>query len=128
MDDLAPMMKTIEHPEFPPGLHGKIMRRIYFYRLRNPLLGVFGLLMADVAVSGWHVWMRMTQLNTISILMSIFDGFEASADFFTNATQNISEIMPVMSLSVFVINFVLLAYVGFLLVNMKKISVIPKVE
>ena len=128
MDNLASMMKAIELPDFPAGLHGKIMRRIYFYRLRNPLLGVFGLLIADVMVSGWHVWVRMTQLNTISILMSIFDGFEASADFFTNATQNISDIIPLTSISVFTINSILLAYVALLLVNMRNISIIPKVE
>ena len=117
-------MKEMEKPEFPAGLHEKIMRRIYFYRLRNPLLGLFGLLVVDVTISGWHVWTRMIQLNTLSILSSIFDGFEASTDFFINATQNISDIIPITSLSVFAINVILLAYVSFLLMNTKKMSAI----
>ena len=126
MHELSHRMKQMEDAPLPPTLHGKIMRRIYFYRLRGPLAMIFMLLLVNVAVSGWHVWVGMTQLNTLTIITSILDGFEGSIDFLVNATQNISQIIPIMPLSMFTLNCILFGYVAFLLVKTRTLS--PKVE
>ena len=123
MNGFSSKMKEMSEYAFPQGLHGRIMRRIYFFRLRGPLLTIFFLLAVNAALSAWHVWIRMMQLNTLAIITSMFEVFEASADFFINITQNISQVIPIMSLSVFTLNAALLCYVAFLLLKTRHANV-----
>lgn len=120
---LSDTMHALPEADFPKGLHGRIMRRLVVVQFRIPFLILFAILLVNLGVSGWHLWAKVGETNSISIIESMIDGFEWSADFASNAVQNAIDFLPLASTLVFLVNLIVVAYFAAILVKFQKLQI-----
>lgn len=124
MDNISQTIQTLPAVSFPPGLHGKIMRQLFFLKFRVPFFVISTLLFCNIAISAYHAWLRMIDMEAFSIAAALWGGFEWSFDFFSESVRTFMEYFPIGWLFIVMINSLLLGYVAFLYFSFKKISVI----
>lgn len=122
--DLAEKIKSLPDINFPDNLHGKIMRKILFLRVKNQFLLVALFLVGNIILSGWHAWVNMVRLETIPVLSALLEGFEFSFEFIRQLYNTITTSVPVTTLSVFIVNVVVASYLFYLYFNLKNIRIV----
>lgn len=116
-------MRELPEVSFPPGLHGKIMRQLFFLKFRVPFFVISGILFCNIAIAGYHAWLRMIDMEAFSIAVALWNGFEWSFDFFSEGARTVIEYFPIGWFLIVTTNFLLLGYVVFLYFSFKKFSV-----
>ncbi len=124
MDNISQTIHELPAVTFPPGLHGKIMRQLFFLKFRVPFFVVSALLFCNIAISGYHAWLRMVDTEAFSIASVLWEGFEWSFDFFSEFMRTVVAYFPIGWLAMFTINSLLLGYVIFLYFSFTKDPVI----
>lgn len=119
MTNVSKKLREISEIEFPDGLHGRIMRKLFFIRYRGNFLLVAFLLTANIFLSGWRFWARMDELDTISVIRALLEGFDVSRGFTLNFFSTLSQSFPVISVSIFIINILVITYVTYLYFKFK---------
>lgn len=122
MNAIDQEVKNLPEPEFPEGLHGKIMERIAFLRFRTPFVIITSLLILNLVVSGWRIWLRIGDNDGFMVIKALLDGFEFSADYFNDFFNTIYNTLPLWALGVFIINAFLTVYVIYVSRYLKKLS------
>lgn len=111
MDQISQAIKEISEVDFPDGLHGKIMRRLLFLRFRTPFLVISGLLVLNLVVSGWRLWEKMTEMETVLILRTSWDVVELNIASLVDFVRETWSVLPVGALVILFINILVIAYV-----------------
>ncbi len=123
MDQFSEKIKQLNEIDFPPGLHGKIMRKLAFLQFRTPFLVVVGLLMLNLVFSGWRIWNNLSGSETIStfkILLESFDWTWRSAyDLFGLA----QDLFPMGLIVSFTINVTLAIYLVYVIKTFKNLAI-----
>ncbi len=110
MNNLSKNFKSLPEIDFPEGLHGKIMKKLFYKRLKNPVLIIAGLLALNFIILTWRLWVRMAKFNTLIIISSLFDSFELSYGYFADFFHAIFEFTPLFTISMILINIVAFVY------------------
>ena len=110
MNDLFKNFKLLPEIDFPEGLHGKIMKKLFYKRLKTPAMVIAGLLALNFIILTWRFWVRITELNTLTIISSLFDSFELSYEYFADFFQAIFEFTPLFTISMILFNIVAFIY------------------
>lgn len=108
MDDLKNI--KIRELEMPQGLHRKIMSRVLFLKLKTPFIAVFSILIFNLLVSGWRIFVKAGETEFASSLKAVFDGFELNYDFLSALVTTTLNDLPIGSTVVFLGNFILAIY------------------
>lgn len=124
MKNLNKEMENLKEAEFPQGLHGKIMRRVAILRFRMSAFVITSLLAVNLVITGWRVWARIGEADSISIIKATLDSFEFSSDFFSSLWNSITNSVPIWYIAVFLINSMLLGYILFLVKQFRKMEFI----
>lgn len=112
MDNLSKNFKALEEIDFPQGLHGKIIKKLIYKKLKTPFFTLFCLFLLNFVILGWRLWLHMEELNTsIVILSPIVGSFELSYEYFTDLSSAISQSIPLFTISATLINAVALVYI-----------------
>lgn len=123
MDNFSQTIHKLPVVEFPLGLHGKIMKQLFFLKFRVPFFIISGILFCNIAVTGYHAWSRMIDTEALSIATALWEGFEWSFDFFSEFARTVIEYFPIGSFIMIMFNALLLEYVVFLYFSFKKFSI-----
>lgn len=114
MDNFSEKIKQLSEIEFPPGLHGKIMRKLAFLQFRTPFLVIVGFLTLNLIFSGWRIWSTVSgseAVSTFKILLESLDwNWHSISDLFSIAQQ----LFPMGLIVSFLINAVLAGYLIFI--------------
>lgn len=124
MDKIFYALQALPEVSFPSGLHGKIMRQLFFLKFRVPFFVISGILFCNIAIVGYHAWLRMIDTEAFSIAVALFDGFEWSFDFFSEFARTVIEYFPVGSFTIIMLNALLFGYVVWAYTSFKKFSVV----
>ena len=122
MDILDKKLEGLAEADFPPGLHGRIMRRVAFLRFRTPSLAILAVLVFNVAISGWRLWLAARENALFSIMQSLFDGFEISSAFLADVLRTLYDTLPMGSLSIMLVNIFLAIYVVYIYRSFRKLG------
>lgn len=122
MEKIDQTIKELRDIEFPPGLHGKIMRRLLFLRFRTPFLVITSLLLLNLIVSGWRLWQRLIEVEAPMFLSILVNNFEWSLDSFKEIFETAVELVPASTLTVFLINLLVLTYVFWIVAHFNTIK------
>lgn len=114
MDTLTSAFRELPEHELPTDLHDRIMRKLFYRRLRAPFFALASLLALNLGLSAWHAWARIVDLESVSIVTAMFEGFEVSADFFGMFARNLYEFLPVSAILIFFLNTALAGYLVYL--------------
>lgn len=115
-------IKNLTDQDLPADLHGKIIKKIYFMKLRAPLLFLSILSAINLAESGWHLFSKASEMETFSIIHTLAGQFELSFDYFASLFAATVENAPLHSVLPFVINLILMISLLYL------IKIFAKVE
>ena len=107
MEKLHNIFKMLPEYDVSPQLHKRILRKVLFRHFTFSPLTILSLLLLNLGLSGWQVWSRLIETETLSILKALFEGFEWSSFFLRELFSTITESVPLFSLSVFLLNAVL---------------------
>jgi len=122
MTTISHNIKTISDQAFPSALHDKIMRRLLLLKFKNPFIVLMIFLSVNLIISGWRTWNHIVSMESLSIMRAMLDGFELSFAFFTEFFSTMADALPLASLAIFISNALLMAYVFFLFVKFRKMS------
>jgi len=122
MDELSETIKNISEINFPPGLHGKIMKRVAFLQFRTPFIAVVSLLVLNLIVSGWQIWSKVSETQSFSILGELTSGLDWNLNSVLDLLKTINELFPVGLIVTFLVNVLLVAYLFYLMRSFKKLS------
>ncbi len=123
MDEITKKIKELNEIDFPPGLHGKIMRKLAFLQFRTPFLIVVSLLLLNLVFSGWKIWSNLSgseAVSTFKVLMETFDWTWRSAIEIFNASQ---ELFPMGLIVSFSINIMLAVYLLYIMKEFKNLAI-----
>jgi len=109
-DSIGEKIRNMPDIEAPGGMHERIMKKLARAQIRTPFLIMIVLLGANLALSAWHVWARMVQLETLSIFRALMESFAFTGDFIEDIAATMPQFLPLSSLAVFAINLTLVAY------------------
>lgn len=110
MNNLFKNFKSLPEIDFPEGLHGKIMKKLFYKRLKNPVLIIAGFLALNFIILTWRLWVRITEFNTLIIISSLLGSFELSYEYFADFFQAIFKFTPLFTISMILINIVVFIY------------------
>lgn len=96
--------------DFPANLHNKIMRKIYFLKFRLPLLFIIMLTAVNLINSAWHFLNKTAEMQTWSVIATMFDHFELSLDYLKSLAATTLENTPINLLPTLIINLILIYY------------------
>lgn len=100
---------TLPESALPAGAHEAILRSLYGERLRRNFFYVFSFLGAAFLLTTWHAFMRMGELESITLLQSTVAGFELTFDFLKDLLRAAYDVLPLTSLLVWLVNLTALA-------------------
>lgn len=123
MDNTSQIIRELAPVEFPSGLHGKIMRQLFFLKFRIPFFVISALLLCNIAIALEHAWSRMINTEAFAIASALWEGFEWSFDFFGEGARTIAAYFPIGWFFIVMTNAALLGYMVFLYFSFKKLSV-----
>lgn len=122
MDNLDEKIKNFPEPEFPKGLHGKIMERIAFLRFRTPFIIVTSFLVLSLMVSGWRIYLHIGDNDGFAVIKALLEGFEFNVDYLNDFWDVISNTLPLWSIAIFIVNAFLTVYVILVSRHLRKLS------
>ena len=96
--------------EVSPALHRRIMTSVAANRLRRPFIAMFGLLIANLIISGVRIWGKTIELDAVAILKILFEDFELDTTYLLDLGHSFIELFPVNSIVFFLINAVGMGY------------------
>lgn len=108
---ISKKIQELEDVELPDGLHGRIVRQLLFLQFRTPFTIVVSLLIVNLLVSGWHIWVRVSENNAIEVLRIIIASFEFSSSYLSNVMQTVTDLFPISLIASFILNLALVTYV-----------------
>ncbi len=112
MEKIEQKLKDINEVEFPEGLHGRIIRSIIIRRYRWPLLSVLSVVVFNVIISGVRLHTTIFGNGAIAAFGSFFKNFSMDYDFVSDFSGLVSDYIPLNSLSIFLVNLVLMGYIA----------------
>jgi hypothetical protein len=121
-NNISQKIKNLPEIEFPEGLHSRIMKQLFFLKLRTPFIIFSSLLSINIIISGWYAWNKIIEMDTIAIIKDMLSGFELSYYFISDFAQTILNYFPITSTIIFVVNILVLAYISFLFIKLKRIE------
>lgn len=98
----------------PSGLHERIMRKIIIMKLRTPFLVVLSILSFNLFISSWHLWARLVENETFSIIKIFITEIEFDYTSITGTAQALSQVISPLPLFMFFINIALIGYVSYI--------------
>jgi hypothetical protein len=110
MNNLSKNFKSLPEIDFPEGLHGKIMKKLFYNKLKTPAVVIAGLLALNFIASTWRLWIRMTEFNTLTIISSLFDSFELRYEYFADFFHTIFEFTPFFTVFMILVDVVAFIY------------------
>ena len=122
MLEISRAIKEMSEIELPPGLHGKIMRRLLFLKFRTPFVIVVVLLLMNLAVSMERLFDLWENANATTILLFSFTTLEFSVAGIRDILVDVYEVMPVGSVCITALNLFLVAYAMHFPVALRKIK------
>lgn len=111
---------NLEDQNFPLRLHEKIMRKVLFIKFRVPFLFIIFFSSFNLASSAWHFINKAVEMQTWSIITTMFDHFELSLDYLGGSTQTALENTPVNLMMSFIINLILVYYLIYIFKYFKR--------
>lgn len=109
-DYIEQKIKALSDSDAPDGMHERIMNKISRAQFRAPFLVILSLLILNLAFSAWRVWMRIIQLESLSIFRALMDGFAFTSDFIQDFASAAPQFLPLSSLTMFLINLMLVSF------------------
>lgn len=119
-DIIEQKIKTLPDLNAPEGMHERIMKKISRAQWRTPFLVTLSLLGLNVMISGWHVWSRMDELDSMAIFRALMESFAWTTDFVQDFTATLPQFLPLPPLTIFLINVVLVTYGTYLYRGMRR--------
>ena len=111
--------KTLPILDLPNQLHQKIMRKVLIWKLRKPLLIIAGFLLINIILGIWHLWAKLSDQESWSILQSLFSDFEVSFSFLNYFISEFFNLFSFTFLFNLLINILLFWYSMVLLKSFK---------
>ncbi|MCX6702554.1 MAG: hypothetical protein NTW60_01645 [Candidatus Wolfebacteria bacterium] len=105
-------VKMNNEPEFPPSLHGHILKRLFFLKTRREFLTVETVLVIGLFFTGWHLWTNLLDLSTGPIFRALFEGFSFTPDFFGIFLESFEDFFPILGTVIFLINLIAVFYLA----------------
>lgn len=103
-------LNKIPDSDPPFNLHGKIMKKIYFLKLRTPLYVLIALSAVNLIYSAWHFFANAAEMQTFSIVRTMLEQFELSFDYFAGLFAVILENTSLNLVWPLAINLILIFY------------------
>lgn len=126
-DELEKKLEKLPEKILPPYLHGVIMKRVWLLRFKRPAVIMTLLLVFNLAVSSWRVWVKFSEIEGLALLRIIFNGFAFEYVFFLDLWRAVVELFPVNAIVTLTVSFTLLGYLGYISHALKNLLT-PKVE
>lgn len=123
-NDLSEKLREISDVQLPLGLHARVMASAIFLKFRTKLILFSGLLLLGLVFSGWHIWTRISDVEALSIMQTVFSGFQADFTFVNDFIQTFYGFFPIASIFIFVVNLSLTIFLGYLIFAFKKMPFI----
>jgi len=118
-DQFSQKIKALSELDFPPGLHGKIMRKLAFLQFRTPFLVVVSLLLLNLIFSGWQIWYRLSESDAFNTFRILLEGAEWNWRTLGDLFEIAQNLFPLGLIFTFTINILLIAYILFVLKTYK---------
>lgn len=122
MADLPTAFRSLEDYPFPEGLHGRIMRRLVFLRLRTPFIAILSLTILNLIATGWSIWSRLVEIDGGELLRSMLTDFQFDYASVADVVSMGLEFFPVRAMLVFALNLALVAYLIYLNFAFRRMS------
>lgn len=110
MPDVAEHIKTLNEIDFPPGLHGKIMRKLAFLQFRTPFVVVVGLLLLNLLFSGWQIYLRLADTDAFATFRILLQNIDFNWRSLSDLFQVAENLFPVGLMISFLLNVLLIIY------------------
>lgn len=102
-------INNLPDENFPLRIHDKIMRKIFFIKFRVPFLFIIILSSLNLIISTWHLINKAVEMQTWSVITTMFDHFELNLDNLGSLAQTAIENTPVNLMISFIINLILVS-------------------
>ena len=112
MDNHTKLFACLCDETIPPGLHGSIMRKVFFRHYARFPVPFLMLFFCNIILSGWRVWTKFAEADIFSILHALGESFEWSFSFVSDFITTLFSVLPLFSLLIFLINIAIIAYLG----------------
>ena len=103
-------IKNLHSADLPQGLHGRIMKKIFFLKFRMPFFLVIALSIINLINSGWHLLNKVWEMQTFNIFSAMIQQFELNFDYGKSLLSTVLENTPVGLLAAFIVNLALVYY------------------
>jgi hypothetical protein len=113
-------IKNLQQIDFPINVHNKIMRKIYFLKFLIPLLFIIVLTTINLINSAWHFLIKAAEMQTWSVIATMFDHFELSLDYLKSLAITTLENTPVNLMPALIINLILICYMIYIFKYFKR--------
>lgn len=123
-NDLSEKLKQMLEVQLPLGLHARVMASVIFLKFRTKLILFSGLLSLGLVFSGWHIWIKIRDVDALGIMQTVFSGFQADFSFVNDFIQTFYGFFPVTSIFIFLVNLTMMIFLGYLIFAFKKMSFI----
>ncbi len=112
--DLSTILKEISITELPPGLHGKIMRKLIFLKFRFPFISIMALLTINLVIS----WLRLAdqwgEFDVFLVISIISENIELTGRGLLDTAARLYDVLPLGLIGIFVLNLAIVIYVAYL--------------
>lgn len=119
VNNFSENIKNMTEVEFPKGLHGRIMHKLFFLRYKTHFVTIFSLVSLNVFVSAWRTWTRIVEMDTVAIIKDMLQGFDLSYYFISDFVKTILAYAPIYLFIIFLINTLILSYITYLFVRLR---------
>jgi hypothetical protein len=113
-------INNLADQNFPDKLHDKIMRKIFFIKLRTPFLFIITLSCFNLINYAWHFINQAAEMQTWSVISTMFDHFELSSDYLGSFIQTTMENTPINLMIGLIINSILVYYLIYIFQYFKR--------
>ncbi len=110
MEKLFEQISKTTDRELPTDLRLKIKRQLLVLKFRPYLLMFFALVIANLLFLSLHVHGQIIESEALSVLMVFVRDFEFSFDYLTNFFAGANEVLPMMEILLWAVNFSLVFY------------------
>ena len=110
MINFLKQLNTSQNEELPKELHNSVMKTAYTKWARTFFIIPCLLLAINLLFSGWYMWTKVVETETLSVLATLFDGFQLTADFFSDFVSTAFAYLPFEAFFIFAINLLLTMY------------------
>lgn len=92
MTELSSLFKQLPRKSVPSELASKVQRGILFRKIRTWMYGAYTLVVLNAILSGWHMWNRMIERDTLEL-------FKASIDTYRTGVEELQEFVTALWVS-----------------------------